>query len=152
MVRLLPHSFDETLRDIIVLFLCSRTRTEKMVSDSSGLSPAAMRCSPESQRNPRLVCVRRGTLILLGGVLAAGLCACGTGNKLPKKSSKVYTEAVSAFYIGLGALQVGDDVHADSKLSEFTTLVPGEPAGWANWGVLALRQRKLDVSAQRLER
>jgi tetratricopeptide (TPR) repeat protein len=123
-----------------------------MVSDSSGLSPAAMRCSPESQRNPRLVCVRRGTLILLGGVLAAGLCACGTGNKLPKKSSKVYTEAVSAFYIGLGALQVGDDVHADSKLSEFTTLVPGEPAGWANWGVLALRQRKLDVSSQRIER
>src|SRR5208282_741511 len=37
-------------------------------------------------------------------------------------------------------------------LSEFTTLVPGEPAGWANWGVLALRQRKLDVAAQRLER
>jgi tetratricopeptide (TPR) repeat protein len=59
---------------------------------------------------------------------------------------------VSAFYIGLGALQVGDDIHAESKLSEVTVLVPGEPAGWANWGVLALRQRKLDVATQRIER
>ena len=49
-------------------------------------------------------------------------------------------------------MQVGDDVHAENKLSELTALVPGEPAGWANWGVLALRQRKLDVAAQRIER
>ncbi len=81
-----------------------------------------------------------------------GLSACGIRNRLPDKSSKEYAQAVSAFYIGLGALQVGDDVHADSKLSELTTLVPGEPAGWANWGVLALRQRKLDVAAERLEK
>jgi Tfp pilus assembly protein PilF len=81
-----------------------------------------------------------------------GLSACGSRNRLPDRSSKEYAQAVSAFYIGLGALQVGDDVHADSKLSELTTLVPGEPAGWANWGVLALRQRKLDVAAERLEK
>jgi Tfp pilus assembly protein PilF len=81
-----------------------------------------------------------------------GLSACGNRNRLPDKSSKEYAQAVSEFYIGLGALQVGDDVHADSKLSELTTLVPGEPAGWANWGVLALRQRKLDVAAERLEK
>src|ERR1700679_3348211 len=31
-------------------------------------------------------------------------------------------------------------------------MASGEPAGWANWGVLALRQRKLDVAAQRMER
>jgi Tfp pilus assembly protein PilF len=84
--------------------------------------------------------------------LSFGLTACGGRDKLPDKSSKEYAEAVSAFYVGLGALQVGDDVHADSKLSELTTLVPGEPAGWANWGVLALRQRKLDVAGQRLEK
>ena len=59
---------------------------------------------------------------------------------------------VSAFYVGLVALQVGDDVHADSKLAEVTRLVPGEPAGWANWGILALRQRNYDPAAQRLER
>jgi tetratricopeptide (TPR) repeat protein len=96
--------------------------------------------------------IRRVAFFVLCGALSVGLWACGSGTKLPQKSSKEYAEAVSAFYIGLGALQVGDDVHAESKLSELTSLVPGEPAGWANWGVLALRQRKLDVAAQRIER
>src|SRR5271169_2774548 len=95
---------------------------------------------------------RRVCHLFLCCVLSIGLYACGSGTKLPHKSSKEYAEAVSAFYIGLGALQVGDDVHAENKLSELTNLVPGEPAGWANWGVLALRQRKLDVAAQRIER
>ena len=31
-------------------------------------------------------------------------------------------------------------------------MVPGEPAGWANWGILALRQRNYDLAAQRLGR
>src|SRR5580704_7904315 len=95
---------------------------------------------------------KAAVVFVLCVALSVGLCACGSGKKLPQKSSKEYAEAVSAFYIGLGALQVGDDVHAESKLSELTNLVPGEPAGWANWGVLALRQRKLDVAAQRIER
>src|ERR1700735_4182559 len=59
---------------------------------------------------------------------------------------------LSAFYVGLSALQVGDDVHAESKLSEVTRLVPGEPAGWANWGILSLRQRNYDAAAQRFQR
>ena len=29
--------------------------------------------------------------------------------------------------------------------------MPGEPAGWANWGILALRQRNYDAAAQRLQ-
>ncbi len=89
-------------------------------------------------------------LFFLCVAFSVGLSACGSRSKLPGKSTKEYAQAVSTFYIGLGALEVGDDVHADSKLSELTTLVPGEPAGWANWGVLALRQRKLDVAAARL--
>ena len=76
---------------------------------------------------------------------------CHSAPKLPDKSSKEYGDVVSAFYVGLAALQVGDDVHADSRLSEVTRLVPGEPAGWANWGILALRQRNYDTAAQRLE-
>ncbi len=72
--------------------------------------------------------------------------------RLPNKDSKTYADMVSAFYIGLAALQVGDDVHAETKLSEATQLVPGEPAAWANWGVLALRQRNYDAAAQRLEK
>ena len=83
---------------------------------------------------------------------AAVLSGCHSSPKLPEKGSKAYADVVSAFYVGLAALQVGDDVHAESKLSELTRLVPAEPAGWANWGVLALRQRNYDLAAQRLER
>src|SRR6185369_12847103 len=63
-----------------------------------------------------------------------------------------YNELVRTFYIGLAALQVGDDVRADAKLAELTQLAPSEPAGWANWGLLALRQRNFDAAAERLER
>ena len=90
-------------------------------------------------------------LCLLGSVIAAS-SGCHSGGKLPDKSSQQYANVVSAFYVGLAALQVGDDVHAESRLSEVTQLVPAEPAGWANWGILALRQRNYDPAAQRLER
>src|SRR6202453_805474 len=90
-------------------------------------------------------------LLVLGTFIAAS-SGCHSGPKLPEKNSKVYANVASAFYIGLAALQVGDDVHAESNLSEVTQLVPAEPAGWANWGILALRQRNYDVAAQRLQR
>jgi tetratricopeptide (TPR) repeat protein len=89
--------------------------------------------------------------LFLSGIFAFGFFGCRSTPKFPPKSSKEYAAVISAFYIGLGALQVGDDVHAESKLSEVARMVPGEPAGWANWGILALRQRKLDVAAQRIE-
>jgi Tfp pilus assembly protein PilF len=90
-------------------------------------------------------------LVLLATVLSTAP-GCHPGAKFPDRSSKKYADVVSAFYVGLAALQVGDDVHADSRLSEVTQLVPAEPAGWANWGILALRQRNYDLAAQRLER
>jgi hypothetical protein len=65
--------------------------------------------------------------------------------------STTYSDFVSAFYVGLAALQVGDDVRADAKLGDATNLVPGEPASWANWGILALRQRDFDIAAQRFD-
>ncbi len=85
--------------------------------------------------------------LLLVGVFA--LIGCRSGAKLPDPASKTYLDFVSAFYVGLAALQVGDDVRAESMLTEATKLVPGEPAGWANWGILALRQRNFDAAAQR---
>jgi len=95
--------------------------------------------------------VRNTALVLSLGALIA-LSSCNSRPKFPAPDSKEYKDVVSAFYIGLSALQVGDDVHADAKLSELTRLVPGEPSGWANWGILALRQRNYDVAAQRLEK
>jgi Tfp pilus assembly protein PilF len=79
--------------------------------------------------------------LLLGGCHSSGL---------PKPGSSAYLDEVKAFYVGLAALQVGDDVRADSKLQRATQLAEGEPAGWANWGLLALRQGNFDAAAQRL--
>jgi tetratricopeptide (TPR) repeat protein len=125
---------------------------ERNVQTSAELSAVVTGGRPASSLKRHSSGIRARNLALVCIALAAGLCACRSGKKLPEKSSKEYAEAVSAFYTGLGALQVGDDVHAESKLSELTTLVPEEPAGWANWGVLALRQRKLDAAAERLEK
>lgn len=113
----------------------------------------------------KAVAVRRGNKKNQAGVrkppVAASLlvffCAasmpvffgCG-GSKLPGEASKEYREFVSTFYTGLAALQVGDDVRADNKLGEATKIAAGEPAAWADWGILALRQRNFDPAEQRL--
>ncbi len=80
------------------------------------------------------------------------LNSCRPTNNLPTRSSPQYNELVRTFYIGLAALQVGHDVQADAKLQQFTQLAPSEPAGWANWGLLALRQRNYDTAAERLNK
>ena len=76
----------------------------------------------------------------------------GCRRSVPKPSTKLYTDYVAAFYTGLAALQVGDDVRAERELANTAKLVPAEPAGWANWGILRLRQRDFDAAQERLER
>jgi Flp pilus assembly protein TadD len=80
------------------------------------------------------------------------MVGCRSRDRLPAPDSKVYAEFVSEFYTGLAGLQVGDDVRAEDKLSHAAELVPGEPAAWVDWGVLALRQRSFDAAAERLKR
>jgi Tfp pilus assembly protein PilF len=82
---------------------------------------------------------------------AAGFVACRRAD-LPAKDSPQYTNAVRAFYVGLSALQVGDDVRAEAKLKEATTLAPDEPAAWADLGLLYMRQRQFDPAAANLEK
>jgi len=112
-------------------------------------APAVRRAAERSasQRSSRLL---KCFLPLL--TVAAALAGCHSTGRLPETSSKTYSDFVATFYVGLAALQVGDDVRAESALSNAATLVPGEPAGWANWGILALRQRNFDAAAQRLDR
>ncbi len=117
---------------------------------STDCSPSGALLSPICQG--KRSSFRHAVLLSLLAALIATSPGCKSGPKFPDKSSKEYADVVSAFYVGLAALQVGDDVHADSRLSEVTRLVPGEPAGWANWGILALRQRNYDAAAQRLEK
>lgn len=85
-------------------------------------------------------------------LVASGGVACRRASTLPDKGSQQYREVVSAFYTGLAALQVGDDVRADAKLTQATQLVPDEPASWANLGLLALRQKNYDAAAERLSK
>ena len=99
----------------------------------------------------RLPAQRRLRLVLIGSLIVT-FAGCNARVELPARSSAEYRNVVSAFHVGLAALQVGDDVRADSSLAEVTKLAPGEPAGWANWGVLALRQRNFDAAAHRLEK
>jgi len=85
-------------------------------------------------------------------LLVVLISSCRPSSNLPTKSSPQYNELVRTFYIGLAALEVGHDVQADEKLAQFTKLAATEPAGWANWGLLALRQRNYDTAAERLNK
>jgi Tfp pilus assembly protein PilF len=94
---------------------------------------------------------RRGARLALLLMLAVAGAGCRRAN-VPDKTSPEYTAEVRAFYVGLSALQVGDDVRAEEKLKEATRLAPDEPAGWADLGLLYLRQRQFDLAASNLEK
>jgi Tfp pilus assembly protein PilF len=77
---------------------------------------------------------------------------CSKAPKLPDPSSAEYRQSVGAFYVGLAALQAGADARAETEFVRVTELAPDEPAGWANLGLLAMRQREFETAVQRLER
>lgn len=95
--------------------------------------------------------MKKTTILTLLALLVT-ISSCRPGSNLPTKSSPQYNELVRTFYIGLAALEVGHDVQADAKLAQFTQLAATEPAGWANWGLLALRQRNYDTAAERFNK
>ena len=90
-------------------------------------------------------------LIVSIGTIASA-CRKGPGEPSGKAVGQNYDEAARTFYIGLAALQVGDDARAEEKLTRVTELVPEEPTAWADLGLLSLRRREFDVAAGRLER
>lgn len=89
-----------------------------------------------------------GSVLLL--VSLALLVSCHSG--LPNPQSAQYTQYVQSFYVGLAAMEVGNDVRAESSFAAATEQAPGEPAAWADWGILAIRQRNYDQAKQRLDR
>ena len=91
--------------------------------------------------------------VLIGAfLLGASLSACGQRDALPEPASDDYREVVTAFYTGLAAMQVGEGVLAEERLEQVTEQAPGEPAAWANLGLLALRRNDFDVAEERLSR
>ncbi len=75
------------------------------------------------------------------------LVSSSCGNKgLPEVSTAAYSDTVRAFYVGLAGLQTGADDAAKQNLTQATQSAPGEPASFANLGVLALRQQDYEAA------
>ncbi len=85
-------------------------------------------------------------------VLFIAVSSCQRGPNVPQPNSPEYLAAIRAFYVGLSALQVGDDVRAEARLKEATQLAPGEPAAWANLGLLYLRHTEFDKAAENVQK
>src|SRR5690349_4858477 len=82
-------------------------------------------------------------------VIATVLIVTGC-NREPAISDDAYRQAVTAFYVSLAAMQTSQDVIARRELERVTQIAPQEPAGWANFGLLLLRQQQLDEATPRL--
>ena len=74
------------------------------------------------------------------------------GPSLPAPGSEPYEQISRAFYHGLAALEVGLLDDARQQFTRATTLVPEEPAAWANLGLTQLRLGELDAAAAPVER
>jgi Flp pilus assembly protein TadD len=82
---------------------------------------------------------------------AALFCSACSHSGLPGAESPQYREAMTAFSVGLAALQSGDDVRAQARLRQATQLAPGEPASWADLGLLSARQEDFDAAYNHVE-
>ena len=92
-------------------------------------------------------------VLVLVSVLTSAACnAAWCRGDSPAVPEAAYRDAVVAFYTGLAALQTSQEVLARSELDRVVSLVPQEPAGWANLGLLLLRQQELDPAAGRLQK
>jgi cytochrome c-type biogenesis protein CcmH/NrfG len=81
---------------------------------------------------------------LLAAVLTASCSGCRTSPPPSEMPEATYRETVTAFYTGLAAMQTSQDELARQSLDRVTALAPDEAAGWANLGLLLLRQQDVD--------
>ena len=98
-----------------------------------------------------MVAPTRARATLLCAVLFA-LAACTHRSGLPDPGSKEYRELVHAFNVGLSALQCSEDVRAKADLTLAGKIAPGEPAVWADLGLLAMRQQEFDTALQNMDK
>jgi Tfp pilus assembly protein PilF len=102
--------------------------------------------------------VTRGRLAwsALAAVLVLGLggwyFATRDGGNLAAPGSEAYEQVTRSFYRGLAAMDVGLLDDAGRDFTQATELAPGEPAAWANLGLVRLRLGELDAAAEPIER
>jgi tetratricopeptide (TPR) repeat protein len=98
---------------------------------------------------------RKLVVALTGGLmlLSVGLYwATRVHDGLPVPGSPLYEDVSRAFYRGLAAFQVGLLDNARQDFLQATSLVPAEPAAWANLGLTELRRGQIDSARQALDR
>ncbi|NNE65638.1 MAG: tetratricopeptide repeat protein [Pyrinomonadaceae bacterium] len=84
--------------------------------------------------------------------VSVSIFASSCNTPVPKRGSANYDEAVTRFFVGLAAVQVGNDPRAATELEAATKLASGEPAVWNNLGVLQLRQKDFEKAEVSLEK
>jgi Tfp pilus assembly protein PilF len=91
-------------------------------------------------------------LVMAVSLPIALLCSgCNRHTGLPEPGSPKYRELCSAFYLGVAALQSGEDVNARNGLTHATQIAPAEPASWVDLGLLQARQQEFDTAYQTFE-
>src|SRR5688572_18847790 len=90
---------------------------------------------------------RRAVLVTFVAISMTATVAC---RREPAVPDATYRQAVTSFYVSLAAMQTSQDVLARQELDRLVQLVPEEAAGWANLGLLLLRQQQVDEAGERL--
>jgi tetratricopeptide (TPR) repeat protein len=117
----------------------------------SGKAKSRSRSSRARRKSIKKICpqmLKKSLILIL--IFAFAISACR--ENLSEKASENYPQAIRSFYVGLAALQVGDDLRAKDELTKATTLAENEPAAWNNLGVLQLRQKDFEAAAKSLEK
>ncbi|MBV9865514.1 MAG: VCBS repeat-containing protein [Abitibacteriaceae bacterium] len=89
-------------------------------------------------------------LVVLVAALGLGAYIYQRQQQPPDISSPLYHNTVTAFYVGLAALDSGDNPRAEASMKQATQLVPAEPAVWADLGLIQIRKGDFDAAAQSL--
>lgn len=84
-------------------------------------------------------------------VLIFAIQACSGSDDSNNYDSETYEQAVSDFYMSLGASQTDQTRFAFNKVNDVALAYPEEPAAWANLGVYAMRQGNFDLAKDRIE-
>jgi tetratricopeptide (TPR) repeat protein len=71
---------------------------------------------------------------------------------LPRAGTEAYEQTTTQFFRGLAEMQVGLLDVARQAFTQATALAPGEPAAWANLGLVELRLGEFDAAAPPIDK
>ncbi len=91
-------------------------------------------------------------IVLISVLMIFLISGCAHEEEKPVQETETYAEAVSAFYLSLGAIETDQALFAFNKMNDVASMYPEEPAAWANLGVYAMRQGNYELAADRLSK